>query len=178
MARRPPIALARGRRDPRAAEGDRVAPQFLSTSIHKIDRKGRVSVPASFRAALQDEAFAGVALAPPLSDQACVEGSGRSRVEQLAEAIAEMNPLDPNTDALAMAVLAPVQMAPFDAEGRIVLPASAIERAGLTERALFAGLGRKFQIWAPEAFEAAQAATRERARAAAAQLSWSGPKTG
>lgn len=147
---------------------------FVSSSVHKIDRKGRVSVPAAFRAALEGEAFNGVALAPPLSDLSCVEGYAGRRIEQLAAAIGEMNPLAEETDALATALLAQVHMAGFDAEGRIVLPDEARERAGLSERALFAGLGAKFQIWDPDAFEAHRAAAVAQARQSAAKLPWSG----
>lgn len=147
---------------------------FLSTSIHKIDKKGRVSVPAPFRAALEGETFRGVALTPPLSDLACVEGCGYSRVEQLAEALGEMNPLSEDYDALATAVLASMRPIAFDGEGRIILPEDFIARAELDGQALFAGLGAKFQIWKPENFEAHRAQVMARAREKAALLPWNG----
>lgn len=138
---------------------------FLSTSKHKIDRKGRVSVPASFRAALEAERFRGVALASPLSDDPCLEGCGLGRIERLADAISLMNPLDPQRDVLSTALLAGVRQAAFDAEGRIVLPEDLISAAALEGEAVFAGLGDKFQIWSPAAFEARRRRAREAARA-------------
>ncbi|MEM9725358.1 MAG: cell division/cell wall cluster transcriptional repressor MraZ, partial [Pseudomonadota bacterium] len=127
---------------------------FLSTSKHKIDRKGRVSVPAGFRAALQGEAAPGVALMRPLSDQPCLEGSGLGRVHGLAAALARMNPISEERDAIATAILADVHLANFDAEGRVVLPEELMRAAELEGEALFAGLGDKFQIWRPERFDA------------------------
>lgn len=151
---------------------------FLSTSKHKIDKKGRVSVPAHFRAALDGEAARGVALMRPLSDLACLEGSGLGRVHGLAGALAEMNPISEERDAIATAILADVHMASFDGEGRVVLPEELIEFAGLQGEALFAGLGDKFQIWRPDRFEARRAEARALARGLAGRLPWSGAAKG
>ncbi|MEL6977681.1 MAG: division/cell wall cluster transcriptional repressor MraZ [Pseudomonadota bacterium] len=147
---------------------------FLSTSKHKIDRKGRVSVPAPFRAALEGESFKGVALALPLSDEPCLEGSGLSRIARIARSLSAMNPLAAERDALATALLAGVTQAAFDAEGRIVLPEELIAAADLEGEALFAGLGDKFQIWRPDRFEARRAEARAVARRMADKLPWGG----
>lgn len=151
---------------------------FLSTSLHKIDKKGRVSVPAAFREALADERFHGVILSPPLSDEPCIEGSGESRILRVASALEDMNPLSAERDALATAVLAAVKRAALDGDGRIVLPEELIAHAGLSGEALFAGLGEKFQIWEPQRFAERQAAARELARNSAERLPWApGAKT-
>lgn len=147
---------------------------FLSTSKHKIDKKGRVSVPAHFRAALEGEPVRAVALMRPLSDLDCLEGSGIGRVHNLAGALAEMNPISEERDAIATAILADVHMASLDAEGRIVLPDELISFAELEGEALFAGLGDKFQIWRPERFEERRAKARALARGLADRLPWAG----
>lgn len=145
---------------------------FLSTSTHKIDRKGRVSVPAHFRAALEGERFSGVVLTPPFSSAPCVEGFGMSRADRIGAALRAMNPLSEEADALATATLARMRPVGFDAEGRIVLPPELIAVAELEGQALFAGLGEKFQIWRPEAYAAHERAALERARAAAGAFPW------
>ena len=145
---------------------------FLSTSIHKIDKKGRVSVPALFRSALEKESFRGVALAPPLEELACVEGSGLSRIERIAASLDKMNPLEQQHAALATAIMARVRPVPFDGEGRIILPEEFIALARLDGQALFAGLGANFQIWNPATFEAHQAEALKIARANAGALPW------
>ncbi|MBX2855503.1 MAG: hypothetical protein KTR21_10965 [Rhodobacteraceae bacterium] len=145
---------------------------FLSTSIHKIDKKGRVSVPALFRAALEQESFRGVALAPPLGELACVEGSGLSRIERIAASLDKMNPLEEQHAALATAIMARVRPIPFDGEGRIILPEEFVALAELDGQALFAGLGANFQIWSPTNFEAHQTEALKVARASASALPW------
>lgn len=164
-----------GRRDLGTTRECSALALFLSTSVHRIDKKGRVSVPAPFRAALEGESFKGVALCPPLTALPCLEGSGMGRIEAIAAAIGGLNPLAEETDALATAVLASVRQAPFDSEGRIVLGEDLIAQAGLSDRALFAGLGAKFQIWAPEAFEARQREALALARRNADKLPWGDP---
>src|SRR3546814_19523666 len=52
---------------------------FLSTFANKVDRKGRISVPATFRAALEQEKSAGVILYPSFKHP-CLEGCGDERI--------------------------------------------------------------------------------------------------
>ena len=151
---------------------------FLSTSKHKIDKKGRVSIPAPFRASLDGESQRAVALMRPLSGAACLEGSGLSRVHGLAEKLTEMNPISEERDDIATAILADVHLASLDAEGRVVLPEDLVDYAGLEGEALFAGLGDKFQIWRPDRFLARREEARAKARELAGRLPWSKPGAG
>jgi MraZ protein len=53
-----------------------------------------------------------------------------------------------------------------DKEGRIMLPASLVAHAGLTENVTFIGTRNTFQIWEPEAGARRLAEAREKAKAA------------
>ena len=139
---------------------------FLSTFVNKVDRKGRVSVPAPFRAALAGQGFQGIVAYPSLTDPA-IDAIGRDLLDQmigrrfdrtLEEGDFERALLGGGADRTVETVLAMVSELPFDGEGRIVLPKSLADSAKITDRAAFAGLGTRFQIWAPEAFERHQAA--------------------
>lgn len=145
---------------------------FISTSVHRVDKKGRVSVPAAFRAALEGESFRGVVLTPPLSELPCVEGSGMSRIEAMAGSINRMRPNSQERDALADHLLAASVQAGFDGEGRIVLSEATIAEIGLEGEALFAGLGDKFQIWRPAAYEEHRARTKTVALDNLGRLPW------
>lgn len=147
---------------------------FLSTSRHKLDSKGRVSVPAGFRAVIDRDAGGGLAVAEPYEDLPCIEGFGLSRVAEMADQLESMSPTDALRDAWAVTFLAGVTPLGFDQQGRIVLPSPLLERAGLApgRQVLFAGLGRKFQIWAPEAFEAHRKAALAAARANPNRMPW------
>lgn len=133
---------------------------FLSTYVNKVDRKGRVSVPASFRSSLASQAFQGIILFRSHA-HACLEGFGYDAMEDLGRRLDRFDLFSADQDDLATAIFGEAVQLPFDGEGRIVLPADLITHAQIDESAAFVGMGRKFQIWQPEAF----AQRREKARA-------------
>jgi MraZ protein len=132
---------------------------FLSTFVNKIDRKGRVSVPAPFRAALSGAAYPGVIAYPSMTDTT-IDAFDRATLEELNRRRHERTMEDGDFerallggDSLIDTIMAMAHELPFDGEGRIVLPASLTEAAGITDLAAFVGRGSRFQIWAPDAFE-------------------------
>jgi MraZ protein len=135
---------------------------FLSTFVNKVDRKGRVSVPAPFRAALASQTFAGIVAFPSFKLPA-VEGSGIDRMEEMSARHDGLGQFSEDHESLAV-IFADAQQLPFDGEGRIVLPQSLCEHAGIGESAAFVGLGRTFQIWEPDRFKHHQESLRDRAR--------------
>jgi MraZ protein len=135
---------------------------FLSTFVNKVDRKGRVSVPATFRAAVADQSFSGIVVFPSFKYHA-LDASGIKRMEEMSERLNTLDEFSDEHDDLGM-LFAGSQALPFDTEGRIVLPENLAEHAHITESAAFVGLGKKFQIWEPNRFADHQATLRERAR--------------
>lgn len=137
---------------------------FLSTYQNKIDKKGRISVPAPFRAALSSQHFSGiVAYSSFVYD--CIEACGMDRIERLSDSIDALDPFSEQRDAFAAAILGGCVQLAFDAEGRVLLPEALIESAKLTEHAVFVGKGQTFEIWDPTRF----AAYAEKARGLAKQ---------
>jgi MraZ protein len=132
--------------------------RFFSSNVkNRIDGKGRVSIPAPFRKVLEQEATPGVVLIPGMGGHACIDGMGHSRLEQMAESL-DGEPLDPVAYALQVSLIGEARQLQLDDTGRIVLPQDLREMAGLEgETALFVGLGKTFQIWNPEAYEAQRA---------------------
>ena len=141
---------------------------FLSTFVNKVDRKGRVSVPASFRTALAGQNFNGIVAFRSFKLPA-LEASGIDRMEELSQRIDALPEFSEDRDALS-SILADAQPLAFDGEGRIVLPELLCQHAQIGESAAFVGLGRTFQIWEPERFSAHQQEMRERARRQGATL--------
>lgn len=135
---------------------------FSSTFINKIDSKGRVSVPASFRAILTGQSFNGVVLYPSMKVRA-VEAGGIELVEDLRDQLDALAGQSDEYEALA-SMLPEMLQVPFDSEGRIILPPSVLEHAGIIESAAFAGYGRTFRIWDPERLRRHQQEMRELVR--------------
>ena len=135
---------------------------FLSTFVNKVDKKGRVSVPAPFRTALVQQTFSGI-IAFRSFKLPAIEGSGIDRMEEMSARIDAVDEFSEDRDALS-SIFADAQQLSFDGEGRIVLPEALCAHAGITENAAFVGLGRTFQIWEPQRFEQHRDELRERAR--------------
>lgn len=136
---------------------------FLSSYENRLDTKGRISVPASFRASVSGEKFPGVVLYRSFTNN-CIEGLSMSRMEQLAAATDKMGVFDNDLDDLTAMLFADARQLMFDVTGRIVIPSDLLAHAGITNSAIFVGRGNSFQIWNPDSFRVAQNAALTRLR--------------
>jgi MraZ protein len=137
--------------------------EFASRFGNKIDAKGRVSIPASFRAVLGKEGVEEIFCYPHL-DRPALEAGGTRLVSKI-KGILEDFPIDsPERDEIATAYFGESEKIKIDPDGRTVLPKRLRDHAGITDVAVFVGLGDKFQIWEPAAYDEFRAEARERAR--------------
>ncbi len=128
-------------------------PLFLSTHQNKIDKKGRVSVPATFRAALATQPFQGIVLFRS-TKHPCLEGFDYDTMADLARRLDQFDLFSDDQDDLAAAIFGDSVQLPFDGDGRIGLPDILASHAELTDEAAFVGMGQKFQIWSPRLLNA------------------------
>lgn len=142
---------------------------FLSRFDNKVDKKGRVSVPAPWRAALASQSYQGIVVYPSLKYDA-VEGCGLGRIALISESIDSYNPFSDEYDAFTDAILTKSHQLPFDGEGRVVLPEAILVHAAITDVATFAGRGETFQIWQPSAYDSFTKQMASKARDEAARL--------
>ena len=140
--------------------------QFFGTHQNRLDAKGRVSVPAPFRAVLKarDEANGSHLVLRPSHQHPCIEAWPSAEFEALSQPLNRLDLFSQAHDDLAATLYSDAFLVETDKEGRIVLPDSLVSYAGLSETVVFMGLGRIFQIWEPEAAERRRAEARERAR--------------
>lgn len=134
---------------------------FLSTFVNKVDKKGRVSVPASFRAALSGESFQGfIAFRSHKHD--AIECCSYSRMEQLSKSVDSLDLFSDEQDDFTATIFADSIQVPFDGDGRIVLPKALLDYLGPSPEVAFVGRGATFQLWLPDTFKAVQTASRDR----------------
>jgi MraZ protein len=136
---------------------------FLSTFVNKVDAKGRVSVPAAFRAALTQEVFQGFVAFRSYKHNA-IECCSHSRMALLSGSLDNLDLFSEEQDDLTATIFADALQLPFDGDGRIILPKKLSDFAHITDRAAFVGRGATFQIWSPEEFEPIQEQARVRAK--------------
>jgi MraZ protein len=151
-------------------ERGRAMKPFLGTFVNKVDAKGRVSVPARWRPVLAEQEFEGIVCFPSFT-QGTIEGVTMARMEELSEMIdAEFDPFADAHGAFATSILADSFELPFDGEGRVVMPEQLLQHADIDAQAAFVGLGKRFQIWEPDAYRRYRDEARERAFAQRDQL--------
>ena len=144
---------------------------FLSTYENKLDKKGRVSVPASYRSYLSNLGYNGVICYPSFNNQS-IEAWPQDRVEKIANSIDSLNPFEEKRDFFATSILSESTNLQFDSEGRISLTLKLLKHAKIKNSMVFVGQGKTFQIWEPTIFEKFKVNARKKANLNRASLKW------
>lgn len=137
---------------------------FVSHYVLRLDAKGRVSVPASFRAVLARDGFDGLYCHPAL-DQPALDAGGNALLKEIDALISGFVPYSEQREKFALALYGTSQTLKIDGEGRVVLTDTLKAHAGITDTVTFVGLGYKFRIWEPARFRAELAEATEMVRA-------------
>ncbi len=144
---------------------------FLSTFENKLDKKGRVSVPASFRSYLSNLGYNGVVCYPSFNNQS-IEAWPQDRLEKISNAIDSLSPFEEKRDFFATSILSESENFQFDSEGRISLTQKLLKHTKIKSKILFVGQGKTFQIWEPTIFEKFRVNARKKANMNRANLKW------
>ena len=150
---------------------------FLSTYENKIDKKGRVSVPANFRSHLNSVGYNGFITYPSFNHPA-LEACSQDRIEKLSNTIDSLNPFEEKRDYFATSVLSESESLQFDTEGRVSLSNKLLKHANIKSNILFVGLGKTFQIWEPKNFEKFKSFARKKAFKNRSYLKWQNKQKG
>ena len=144
---------------------------FLSSYENKLDKKGRVSVPASFRSYLTSMGYNGFIAYPSFSSES-LEACSQDRIEKISNAIDSLNPFEEKRDFFATSILSESINLQFDSEGRISLTSKLLKHAKIKNSMVFVGQGKTFQIWEPTIFEKFKVNARKKANLNRASLKW------
>ena len=144
---------------------------FLSTYENKLDKKGRVSVPASYRSYLSNLGYNGIVCFPSFNNQ-CIEAWPQDRIEKISNAIDTLNPFEEKKDYFATSILSESINLQFDNEGRIILTSKLLKHSRIKKNVLFVGQGKTFQIWEPTSFEKFRVNARKKSNIHRANLKW------
>jgi MraZ protein len=138
--------------------------QFVSHYLLRLDARGRVSVPASFRAVLARDGFDGLYCYPAL-DRPALDAGGNALLGEIEALIAGFSPYSDQREQFSLSLYGTSETLKIDGEGRVVLTDALKAHAGITDAATFVGLGHKFRIWEPGRFRAELAEATEKVRA-------------
>jgi MraZ protein len=144
--------------------------RFVSHFTNRLDAKGRVSIPATFRAVLVRDGFEGLYVHPSLDAQA-VDCGGNALLREIDDLLARLSPYSEERDTFSTALLGTSEILKVDGEGRVVLTETIKAYAFIQSEVTFVGQGHKFQIWEPDRFRAHLEEARNRVRDLRKELS-------
>jgi MraZ protein len=124
---------------------------FLGRFAHNLDEKGRLAVPARFRASLDE----GLVLTRGMDR--CVAAYPMAAWDELAGKIATLPMTDPNARQFRRMVFAEAANLTLDRQGRVVVPPELRAYAGIERDAVVIGVHTSFEIWSPSGWDAMQA---------------------
>ncbi len=143
--------------------------EFASRIDSKVDQRGRVAIPAPFRAILAQEGADEIHAYPHL-DYNTIEAGGARLVGEIKEIVGRHPAGSQEREALEFVYFGECEKLKIDPDGRTILPKRLRDIAGITETAVFVGLGNKFQIWEPESYNKFRERAREQALALRREL--------
>ena len=144
---------------------------FLSSYENKLDKKGRVSVPATFRSYLTSMGYNGF-ISYPSFNHSALEACSQDRIEKLSNTIDSLNPFEEKRDYFATSVLSQSINLNFDSEGRVTIPEKLLKHAKIKTNLIFVGLGKVFQIWDPNSFEKFKYVAKKKSYINRSSLQW------
>lgn len=122
--------------------------RFVGSFENRVDKKGRVSVPASYRAVLARQATLELYLGLD-PETGGIDGCTESYLDEIQERIDQLPIGSPKRDLMELQHFGASHTTQVDGDGRIVLPHKLRDQAGIGETGLFVGRGRFFQLWDP-----------------------------
>ena len=142
---------------------------FTGTSRHKVDGKGRVSIPAQFRRVLEaadpnwQEGLAPTVFlthGPP--EQEHLDCFSAAAMEEILQGMNALPLGSERRELLEYYFSSNTIKTATDDTGRLVLSAALRKQIGVTGEAVFVARGKSFRILSPEAYEAYAAEQKQR----------------
>ena len=137
---------------------------FIGEYSHNLDDKGRLAIPAKFRAILKK----GAVVTKGLDN--CLFLYSKEQFETIAKKFAELPVSQAKARAFARHILAGAMDVDFDVQGRINLPEYLRSFAGLRKSVIVAGLYNRLEIWDERQWNNYKASTEKNSNAIAEEL--------
>ncbi|RUY77700.1 division/cell wall cluster transcriptional repressor MraZ, partial [Mesorhizobium sp. M7A.F.Ca.CA.001.10.2.1] len=122
--------------------------RFLSSTVSRIDAKGRVSVPAHFRAVVQKRGYSEL-YALRCLDLPAMDVGGLDLLDRYEQRIALEDPFLQTADDMSFFCHGDGTFLKLDQDGRITMSDFLREHTGISAEVAFVGRGNFFQIWEP-----------------------------
>lgn len=143
---------------------------FTGSATHRVDAKGRVSLPAEFRKVLEGLDSTHVFILPQMNHPDAHTGFSQTGYQALVDQLEEQDLSWEEREAMALRYVTNARQIPVDEAGRIVLSKDLRELIGVGDEVRFVGHMSDFQLWEPSRRDAFEASIREGSMEAAKQF--------
>jgi MraZ protein len=123
---------------------------FRGRFYHTIDPKGRLSIPAKFREALEDHGERRLVVVP---NEHCLEVHPMREWRQIEDRVQALPQMNPDVQKFNRLYISRAVEAGLDGQGRIQIPPEYRNQAGLVKEVMLVGELSRFEIWDRERFE-------------------------
>ena len=134
---------------------------FIGNIEARLDGKGRVFIPASYRKILAEMGSTHIVMRRD-TDNECVifypEHVWHQKVSQLRNALDEW---DPEDQMILMQFMSAAEILELDGQGRVLLQKKNLETIGAEQDILFVGMLDRFALWNPTVFASKQLPTQD-----------------
>ncbi len=141
---------------------------FLGEYQHTLDAKGRVSLPARFRAEMTGK----IVVAKGLDE--CLYVYPADEYVKFQDSLLEGSDFDPRKRQLRRFFMAGASETELDSAGRVSIPVNLREHAGLDRDVVITGNGDRIEIWDTKAWSEYNDASTEKIEDLAQELASAG----
>lgn len=123
---------------------------FRGRFEHSVDLKGRVSIPSKFREILATNYDERLILT---NFDDCLWGYPVAEWQVIEDKVAALPQFKPEVKALQRVFISAATECPIDKQGRILVPPTLRDYAGITKDLVFVGMTKRIEIWSADRFK-------------------------
>lgn len=127
---------------------------FTGSATHRVDAKGRVSLPAEFRKVLEAVGSSHVVILPRMNHPDAHTALSEMGYQNLLDQVEDMELSHEERQAMGLRFISDARQIPVDDAGRIVLSKDLRELIGVSGEVRFVGDASSFQLWEPGRYDA------------------------
>ncbi len=136
---------------------------FTGTFENKVDKKGRVSLPANYRDLLESTINNSFYIFPSPNINA-LEACDEEFMQRVADSIEDQADIFSEQEDALSYIISNAKHVSYDSTGRFVLPSEFSNFANINDKATFVGMASRFQIWSPDIYALRQIEKRNNAK--------------
>jgi MraZ protein len=122
----------------------------------KLDAKGRLLLPSSFKEQLGDALNDGFVLRPGLFEK-CLDVYGKDDWRKLQDKLGKLNPFKKENLMMMRRINGGARVVMMDGSGRLQIPKDLVEKCGMVKEVVITSLPDRMQIWGKEQMDKSNA---------------------